>query len=152
MESAEEMLTAVNANVAQADVFVACAAVADYRPRQQAPDKIKKTQRGMQIELVRNPDILASVASLEQKPFTVGFAAETGNLVENARNKRRAKGVDMIAANQVGDGLGFDTPDNALHVFWENGEHKLPLQSKAILAEQLVGLIMQRYSGPGRHP
>ena len=91
VESAEEMLAAVNARVAQADVFVACAAVADYRPRQQAPEKIKKQQQSMQIELVRNPDILASVASLEQKPFTVGFAAETSDLVENAQKKRRAK-------------------------------------------------------------
>ena len=150
VESAEEMLAAVNARVAQADVFVACAAVADYRPRQQAPEKIKKQQQSMQIELVRNPDILASVASLEQKPFTVGFAAETSDLVENAQKKRRAKGVDMIAANHVGGGLGFDTQLNALHVLWEKGEQKFPVQSKSILAEKLVALIVKHYRNRGQ--
>lgn len=150
VESAEEMLAAVTANVAQADIFVACAAVADYRPRQPAQQKIKKQQQTMQLELVRNPDILAWVAGLDNGPYTVGFAAETSDLAENARQKRSSKGVDMIAANQVGDGLGFDAPDNALHVFWEHGEQQLPVQPKTILAEQLVTLIKEHYwDNPG---
>ena len=151
VESAEEMLAAVTANVRQVDIFVACAAVADYRPRQMAPGKIKKQQQTMQLELVRNPDILAWVAGLEDGPYTVGFAAETSDLAENAMHKRRAKGVDMIAANQVGSGLGFDASDNALHVFWEHGEQKFPLQPKTILAAQLVALIRKHWNKPGRH-
>ncbi len=149
VESAEEMLAAVTANVAHVDIFVACAAVADYRPQQPAQQKIKKQQQTMQLELVRNPDILAWVADLDDGPYTVGFAAETCDLAENARQKRRSKGVDMIAANQVGDGLGFDSPDNALHVFWEHGEQQLPLQPKTILAEQLVTLIGEHCGKPG---
>ena len=139
VESAEEMLAAVTANVAQADIFVACAAVADYRPKQMAPGKIKKQQQTMQLELVRNPDILAWVAGQDNGPYTVGFAAETSDLAENAMRKRRSKGVDMIAANQVGSGLGFDSADNALHVFWEHGEQQFPVQPKTILAEQSGG-------------
>jgi len=108
--------------------------------------KIKKQQQTMQLELVRNPDILARVAKLEPRPYTVGFAAETSDLADNARQKRVQKGVDMIAANQVGDGLGFDAADNALHVFWESGEQKLPLQPKKALAEQLVALISRHYN------
>ena len=133
MESAEEMLAAVTANVARADIFVACAAVADYRPKQVAAGKIKKQQQIMQLELVRNPDILAWVAGQEHGPYTVGFAAETNDMEKNAIQKRRSKGVDMIAANQVGGGLGFDSTDNALHVFWENGEQQFPVQPKALL-------------------
>lgn len=147
VESAEEMLAAVNAKVARAEIFVACAAVADYRPRHTTKEKIKKQEQTMQLELVRNPDILARVAGLDKGPFTVGFAAETSNLAENAQKKRRDKGVDMIAANQVGDGLGFDAQDNALHVLWENGEQQFPVQSKTRLAEQLVDLIMDNYAG-----
>lgn len=147
VESAEEMLAAVNAKVAHAEIFVACAAVADYRPRHTTKEKIKKQEQTMQLELVRNPDILARVAGLDKGPFTVGFAAETSNLAENAQKKRCDKGVDMIAANQVGDGLGFDAQDNALHVLWENGEQQFPVQSKTRLAEQLVDLIMDNYAG-----
>ena len=150
VESAAEMLAAVTANVPQVDIFVACAAVADYRPQQLAHQKIKKQQQTMQLELVRNPDILAWVSGLDNGPYTVGFAAETSDLAENARQKRRSKGVDMIAANQVGNGLGFDAPDNALHVFWEHGEQQLPLQPKTILAEQLVSLIRKHCGKPGQ--
>ena len=151
VESAEEMLAAVTANVARTDIFVACAAVADYRPKQVAAGKIKKQQQIMQLELVRNPDILAWVAGQEHGPYTVGFAAETNDLEKNAIQKRRSKGVDMIAANQVGRGLGFDSPDNALHVFWENGEKQFPVQPKALLAEQLVALIMEHWDNPTQY-
>jgi phosphopantothenoylcysteine decarboxylase/phosphopantothenate--cysteine ligase len=148
VESAEEMLAEVTANVAQVDIFVACAAVADYRPQQLAHQKIKKQQQTMQLTLVRNPDILAWVADLENGPYTVGFAAETNDVAENARQKRHSKGVDMIAANQVGGGLGFDAPDNALHVVWDNGEQQFPVQPKTILAEQLVALIREHCDKP----
>lgn len=145
VESAEQMLAAVTENVAQADIFVACAAVADYRPRQLATDKIKKQRQAMSLELVLNPDILAWVAGLEAGPYTVGFAAETSRVAEHAKQKRRLKGVDMIAANQVGNGMGFDVPDNALHVFWDGGERQLPMQSKLDLAKQLLALIRDHY-------
>ncbi len=148
VESAEEMLAAVAASVEQVDIFVACAAVADYRPQQIAQHKIKKQQQTMQLELVRNPDILTWVAGLDNRPYTVGFAAETTDLAKNAQRKRHLKGMDMIAANQVGKGLGFDATDNALHVFWEDGEQQLPLQPKAALAEQLVTLISEHYNKP----
>ena len=151
VESAEERLAAVTAYVARTDIFVACAAVADYRPKQVAAGKIKKQQQIMQLELVRNPDILAWVAGREHGPYTVGFAAETNDLEKNAIQKRRSKGVDMIAANQVGGGLGFDSPDNALHVFWENGEQQFPVQPKALLAEQRVALIMEHWDNPTQY-
>ncbi len=149
VESADQMLAAVAANVERSDIFVACAAVADYRPKQQMLDKIKKQEQVMSLELVLNPDMLAWVAGIDAGPYTVGFAAETSRVAERAEQKRRRKGVDMIAANQVGEGLGFDVPDNALQVFWDGGEQQLPMQPKLQLAGQLVTLIRDRYRAIG---
>ncbi|MFM1892741.1 MAG: phosphopantothenoylcysteine decarboxylase/phosphopantothenate-cysteine ligase [Pseudomonadota bacterium] len=149
VESAREMREAVMAVIAGADLFVATAAVADYRPVMIAASKIKKSAERLTIELVRNPDILAEVAALENRPYTVGFAAETEDLAEHAEAKRRAKGVDMIAANLVGEGqLGFDTEDNALLVLWEGGRAELPPQPKPQLAEELISLIAERLHAP----
>ncbi len=147
--SAADMQRAVLEQVVDCDIFIAVAAVADYRPEQAAGHKLKKTAGQLTLTLVRNPDILAGVAALSNAPFTVGFAAETEAVVDNARAKREAKAVDMIAANQVGTGRGFDAEDNALHVIWAGGERELPLTGKTRLARQLVALIAERFHDRG---
>ncbi len=143
--SADDMQHAVQEQVADCDIFIAVAAVADYRPEVVAPHKLKKSAGQMTLALTRNPDILAGVAALPDAPFTVGFAAETDALEDNARAKRVAKSIDMIAANRVGEGAGFDAHDNALQVYWQGGEQVLPLTGKTKLAHQLVALIAQQF-------
>ena len=109
--------------------------------------KIKKTDDNeqMSIQLVKNPDIVASVAKLSNKPFTVGFAAETQDVKNYAKGKLQRKNLDMIAANDVAkQGQGFNSDDNALMVFWSDGEQQLPLQNKQSLANALVLLIQQK--------
>jgi len=145
VETAEEMRQAVMERVAGTDIFIAAAAVADYRPRRAATGKIKKTAGEMTLLLDRNPDILAAVAALPDGPFTVGFAAETGNVEGHAAEKLHAKGLDMIAANEVGPGTGFEVDDNALHVLWEGGSARLARTRKERLARQLVELVASRY-------
>ncbi len=146
VESALQMHNAVMQTVQSADIFVACAAVADYRPVNAADMKIKKQQQTLTIELQRNPDILADVSARPDRPFCVGFAAETNDLENYAEGKRKAKKLDMIAANQVGGGQGFENDNNALLVLWEGGRQVLPQQSKVRLAEQLVSLIAGRWN------
>ena len=146
VETALEMQQAVQERVAQCDIFVACAAVADYRPQESEEQKIKKGRERMEVALVRNPDILAEVAALANAPFTVGFAAETERLQEHAEEKRRAKGVNMIAANLVGaEEGGFERDENALSVFWKGGSRELALAGKQALADELVLLIAESY-------
>jgi phosphopantothenoylcysteine decarboxylase/phosphopantothenate--cysteine ligase len=145
VESAADMLAAVMDGIGGVDIFIGVAAVADYRPLMQAVQKIKKRDAGLRLELVRNPDILSTVAALPEKPFTVGFAAETEALAANARRKLADKSVDMIAANLVGAGQGFESEENALQVFWADGERHLPRAGKDRLARQLVALIAGRY-------
>ncbi len=147
VRSAAEMLAAMQASASDADIMIAAAAVADYRPRNQAAEKLKKSadSRAPDLDLVQNPDILASLSRHRPRPFLVGFAAETGDLEKHARAKLRTKDIDMIAANLVGRERGFDRPDNALSVYWRDGGQALPQQSKEALAEKLVGLIAQRY-------
>ncbi len=147
VESAEEMLTAVLAD--PGELFIAAAAVADYRPLHAAQTKIKKGAEQLQIELVRNPDILATVSALPAaaRPFCVGFAAETDDLERHARDKLARKGLDMVAANWVGahaDGGGFNSAHNALELFWEGGSASLPMTDKATLANQLLTHIVAR--------
>ena len=131
----------------QADIFIATAAVADYRAAHPAEQKLKKTQDTLSLELVRNLDILAEVAALRsRRPFTVGFAAETHNVLHYADDKRRRKNLDLIAANRVGvAGSGFESEQNGLHVLWEGGEKVLPLTDKYLLGQQLIALITERY-------
>jgi phosphopantothenoylcysteine decarboxylase/phosphopantothenate--cysteine ligase len=148
VETAEQMYRAVHEEIAGADIFIACAAVSDYRPRVAAQQKIKRTANELQLDLVRCPDTLASVAALPKPPFTVGFAAETENIARHAREKLTKKGVDMIAANRVGPGCGFDRETNALDVFWHGGEAEFVENSKAVLARQLVALIVERLNAP----
>lgn len=147
VESALDMHAAVMSHAKQADIFIATAAVADYRAAQPADQKIKKNQDTLRLELIRNPDILADVAALRShRPFTVGFAAETHDVLHYAEDKRRRKNLDMIAANQVGvAGSGFESAQNRLHVLWEGGERVLPLADKMVLGQQLIELIAERY-------
>lgn len=147
VESAVEMHEAVMRRVQEAQIFIATAAVADYRAAAPEDQKIKKTHDSLHLELVRNPDILAEVAALRShRPFTVGFAAETHEVLRYAEDKRRSKNLDLIAANQVGvAGSGFESDRNELHVLWESGEKILPLADKTLLGQQLVALIAERY-------
>jgi phosphopantothenoylcysteine decarboxylase/phosphopantothenate--cysteine ligase len=141
VESAADMHAAVMREVACADIFISVAAVADYRPLVAAPHKIKKADPEISLDLVRNSDILAAVAALPDAPFTVGFAAETEALEVNAQHKRETKSIDMIAANTVGSDQGFECEENALHVFWNQGEQRLPRADKTKLARQLIAVI-----------
>jgi phosphopantothenoylcysteine decarboxylase/phosphopantothenate--cysteine ligase len=145
VETAGEMYEAVLSRAGQCDIFIATAAVADYRPIDVQTSKMKKHEQALRLDMRRNPDILTAVASAANAPFTVGFAAETDDVERYAQEKRRAKGIDMIAANAVGAGLGFDVGDNALRVFWEGGGRELPRQPKATLAEGLIDLVAERY-------
>ncbi len=146
IHSAEDMLNAVMSVVDECQIFIAAAAVADYRSADVAQHKIKKHDAELSLTLARTPDILKQVAGLPVPPFTVGFAAETQNLRENALGKLNRKGLDMIAANQVGiAGQGFDSEENALHVFWQGGDRQFPLASKQQLARDLISLITERY-------
>jgi phosphopantothenoylcysteine decarboxylase/phosphopantothenate--cysteine ligase len=145
VESALEMHAAVLERVAACDLFVAAAAVADYRIADPAPEKIKKGAVELGLRLIRNPDILGEVAALPHPPFTLGFAAETERLEEHARDKLVAKGVDMIAANRVGGETGgFERAENALMVLWRDGRRTLPLSPKPLLAVALVDLLEER--------
>jgi phosphopantothenoylcysteine decarboxylase/phosphopantothenate--cysteine ligase len=145
VESAEEMFDATHAAVVDADMFIAAAAVADYRPAKIVEQKIKKSDASISLELVRCPDILASVAALDAAPFTVGFAAETENVREYARAKMQKKGLDMIIANRVGHDRGFDRDDNAVTVLWDGGEQSFPTSLKVELARNLIELVAKHF-------
>ncbi len=146
VETAEQMMAAVSAEVPGTDIFIAAAAVSDYRPVQVAAEKIKKTSDSLLLALSRTPDILGTVAAGSPRPFVVGFAAETQNVERNALAKLEGKRLDMIAANQVGDGLAFDCDDNALTVYWPGGRRELGRASKAKLAAELVAVIAERFA------
>jgi phosphopantothenoylcysteine decarboxylase/phosphopantothenate--cysteine ligase len=139
------MRAAVGDAVADCDIFIAAAAVADYRPQQVAAAKVKKQAATLQLDLEPTTDILAEVAARADGPFTVGFAAETENVTEHARAKLEAKGLDLVAANRVGDGLAFDRDDNELELLWPGGGLRLPRAAKSELARQLIDLIAERY-------
>lgn len=141
VRSAQQMFDAVMANVKQADIFIGTAAVADYRPVNMSANKIKKTNETLMLELHQNPDILAAVAGLNDGPLTVGFAAETENLEQHAKEKLQRKGLDMIAANLVGENLAFERDENALLVLSKNEKCQLTIASKSVLARQLIELI-----------
>jgi len=145
VESAEEMYAATHVAIKDADIFIAAAAVADYRPLAVVEQKIKKKDEAMSLELTRCPDILASVAALEAAPFTVGFAAETENVVEYARGKLTKKNLDMIIANRVGRDCGFDRDDNSAIVLWAGGEREFPTSSKVELARNLIELAAEHF-------
>jgi phosphopantothenoylcysteine decarboxylase/phosphopantothenate--cysteine ligase len=145
VETAEQMYDKVHVEIGGADIFIGCAAVADYRPRDFAEQKIKRSSAEMDLALVRSPDTLASIAALPRAPFTVGFAAETHDVAAHAREKLERKRIDMIAANQVGPDCGFERETNALTVFWAGGELALGEGSKGQLARRLVEIVAERY-------
>jgi phosphopantothenoylcysteine decarboxylase/phosphopantothenate--cysteine ligase len=145
VESAAEMLEQCLLLLTDCDIFIACAAVADYRPATVEQQKIKKGAEQISLMLVRNPDILATVAASERRPFVVGFAAETQELLTHAREKMSRKGLDMIIANDVSDrSIGFNSDSNQATVLWADGEQPLPLGSKAAMARQLIALIARQ--------
>jgi phosphopantothenoylcysteine decarboxylase/phosphopantothenate--cysteine ligase len=146
VRTAEQMRRAV-LDALPADGFVAVAAVADYRPAEPSEDKIKRDDRPLTMELVPNPDILAEVARSTPRPFLVGFAAETGDVEAHARAKLQRKGLDLVAANRVGDDAGFDRCDNALVVLSADGRSDLGAGPKTVLARRLVELIAERIEG-----
>ncbi|MGX3067179.1 bifunctional phosphopantothenoylcysteine decarboxylase/phosphopantothenate--cysteine ligase CoaBC [Ursidibacter arcticus] len=146
--SAQEMAQQAVRFAQQSAIFIGCAAVADYRVEQVAEQKIKKTADNdhLTLKLVKNPDIIATVANLaEQRPFTVGFAAETENVAEYAKSKLVRKGLDLICANDVSSGQVFGSEQNSLQLFWQNGEKILPLTDKSQLATHLVNEIIELY-------
>ncbi|MCK5870343.1 bifunctional phosphopantothenoylcysteine decarboxylase/phosphopantothenate--cysteine ligase CoaBC [Methylococcaceae bacterium CS1] len=145
VESAADMYDAVMQHVTGQDIMIAAAAVADYTPGNVQAEKIKKQKKQTELNLHKTKDIVASVASLNNKPFTVGFAAETHNLEHYAQDKLIRKNLDMIAANWVGQAEGgFDSDVNALQVYWHNGQKTLPITDKIQLANQLLVLIAER--------
>ncbi|UQA49571.1 bifunctional phosphopantothenoylcysteine decarboxylase/phosphopantothenate--cysteine ligase CoaBC [Vibrio sp. ED002] len=140
--SAQEMHDAVIAHAPNHEAFISCAAVADYRPENVASQKLKKIENNnqMTINMVKNPDIVATVANMtEQRPFTVGFAAETNDVETYARGKLVKKNLDMICANDVSvEGQGFNSNDNAITLFWPEGEQALALESKEALSFRIL--------------
>jgi phosphopantothenoylcysteine decarboxylase/phosphopantothenate--cysteine ligase len=146
VESAADMLTAVLKEVEGTDIFISTAAVADYRPARPADQKIKKTSDTLDLCMERTSDVLATVAARPDRPFVVGFAAETESVEQNARLKLLKKNLDMIAANEVGHDKAFDCEDNQLIVLWRNGRHELGKASKVALARELVALIAESFA------
>ena len=140
------------ARAARCDIFIAAAAVGDYRPARCAEQKIKKEDGPATLDLVRTPDIAAGVAAMDGGPFTVGFAAETESVQAHAQDKLEGKGLDMIAANRVGlPDRGFASERNALSVLWrDGGSRELGLASKAEIARSLMALVAERYRA--EHP
>jgi phosphopantothenoylcysteine decarboxylase/phosphopantothenate--cysteine ligase len=145
VESAEQMHAAVLRELPGTAIFIGTAAVADYRPVSCSEQKIKKTSETLALELTRTTDILSQVSASAQRPFMVGFAAETNAVEHYARAKLLAKNLDLIAANEVGHTKAFDCDDNSLLVLWRGGRVELPVASKRELARALAGLIVEQY-------
>ena len=144
--SATEMLGAVEADIDSTDILISVAAVADYRPAEKQPQKIKKNTEDLSLELVRNPDILSVVAARRSPPFTVGFAAETERPTEQAREKLIRKKVDLMVANLVGgDQDPFGSDENALVLVDHEGDTPLGRDSKVRLARALIDEVARRY-------
>ena len=149
VKSAKQMYDEALVLAKKSTIFISCAAVADYRAETIAKNKIKKTDDSNElvIKLVKNPDIVASIAGLkEYRPFVVGFAAETNDVKAYALKKLTTKNLDLICANDVSDqNIGFNSDQNALTLYWQNGEQTLPLNSKQQLAKQLLQAVITRY-------
>lgn len=141
VESAQQMCDASIAAATQSDMFIASAAVADYRPENTAEQKLKKQSADQQLTITmkQTSDIVAGVAALENKPFTVGFAAETQNVESYARDKLQRKGLDMIVANDVSQAdIGFNSDNNAVHLFWPEGDQQIAIATKQNLAYDIL--------------
>lgn len=150
--TANEMLNQVLTHIKQHTIFIACAAVADYRMATVATNKIKKQGDELSLTLIKNPDIVATVAEIkENRPFVVGFAAETENIEHYARKKLFEKNLDMICANDVSQSdRGFGSDKNALHLYWKTGDKALSISDKHLLAQQLIDEIKKQYES-NRH-
>ena len=151
--SAQEMKDAVHARAPDADIFVSVAAVADYRPQRLHQQKLKKSEQpsgGLRVALKENDDIVGSIADVQPRPFVVGFAAETHNALEFAREKRQRKCMDAIVVNDVSDpAIGFDSGDNAVTLIHAAGEVVLPKMPKHAIARRLVAEIATLYAAAG---
>ena len=156
VESAEEMQQAVLSSIKKCHIYISTAAVSDYRVSETAKQKIKKTEDSLTIHLTKNDDIISAVASSKFRPYVVGFAAETENVIDNAKQKLLRKNLDMIVANDVSKSpdnkpdIGFNSEYNALHVFWSSngeldGEKHFEIARKSKLAKQLISLIADNY-------
>jgi len=155
--SASDMFSAVMSEIDDCDIFIGVAAVADFRPVSSAKHKIKKdgapSNQSISIELVENPDIIASVASRKNKPFTVGFAAETENLLDNARLKLKKKNLDMIVANDVSDtSIGFNSEDNASTILMSDEQISLPKTSKRNVSGKIIDVIVEKVKSSQEKP
>ena len=140
IESAEQLLNEALVYAPQSDAFIGCAAVADYRAGEVATQKMKKQSDELTLTLVKNPDVIAAVANIEKnRPYTVGFAAETQNVESYAKGKLVNKNLDMICANDVSQsGLGFNSDQNALTLYWQNKQLELPVSSKSTIALKVI--------------
>ncbi|PWC12432.1 bifunctional phosphopantothenoylcysteine decarboxylase/phosphopantothenate--cysteine ligase CoaBC [Brenneria roseae subsp. americana] len=152
VSSALDMHQAVMTEAPRAHIVIGCAAVADYRPKFVADEKIKKQGDEITVTMIKNPDIIADVAALdENRPYVVGFAAETQNVEEYARQKLARKKLDLICANNVSlSGHGFNSETNALHLFWQDGDKQLPQCDKHLLSQNLIDEIVSRYDEKNR--
>ncbi len=149
--SAQDMFDAVHARIAEQALFIGVAAVADFRPARATGQKIKKESVGARFEMAfrENPDIIASVASLPERPVVIGFAAETHKVLDHARDKRLRKNLDAIVVNDVSrQGIGFNSDSNAATLIWADGELALPYQGKQSLAQSLVRHIAEIFAAP----
>jgi len=142
VQSAREMLDACLSRISEIDIFIGVAAVADYRPAEVSGDKIKKSEASMELRLIRNPDIISEIASHENRPFTVGFAAETSNVVENGRGKLHKKNLDLLFANHATD--TFNSDSVAATAIYADGEEELGPGNKHQVARQMLKLIALR--------
>ncbi len=151
--SALEMKRAVQKCANQQHIFIACASVADYRAEKIANKKIKKQGNELVIKMIKNPDIVASVAAMtKNRPFVVGFSAETEHIEEFASKKLMCKNLDLICANDISlSNHGFDSNTNALHLFWRGGTKHLALSDKTYLGQCLINEIFGRYNEKNRH-
>jgi phosphopantothenoylcysteine decarboxylase/phosphopantothenate--cysteine ligase len=150
VRSARQMHEAVLAAAVGADIYIGAASVGDYRPLEMASQKIKKQEgKPLALNLTENADIIADLASRPDRPFLVAFAAETHELAGYAQDKLTRKGVDMVAANEVGGGRGFEAADNALNVYWPGGSQALPRAPKTELARDLMALVADHYKKKG---
>jgi len=146
VRSARDMREAVLARAQHSDIYIGAAAVGDFRPHEVAVHKLKKTGGALTLSLNENPDILAAVAALKQRPYVVGFAAETQNIEGYARAKLERKKLDLIAANKVGEGEGFDACQNEILLISRDGAERLARADKLALARQLVERIAEKYA------
>ena len=147
VETAQQMYDAVMMNIKDCDLFIATAAVSDYRPQQPSQQKIKKSQQHLTLELTRNPDILAEVSKQYPEIFSVGFAAETQDLAQSAIQKLNQKSLNMVIANNVArNDIGFDSEENEVTAFWQGGEQTFEKASKSRIARQLIQLIAEKFA------